>query len=116
MRKEDIYALIPIGHDHAISRASLAAACGMSDREMRRAIEILRRTYCICNDSDGKGYYVPRLEEYDRVVRYDRQEKARDRSRRKSAAGRRAWLREAEKAHDGQMSLEGVVMHAEQNP
>lgn len=51
MRKEDIYALIPVGHDHAISRASLAAACGMSDREMRRAIEILRRTYCICNDS-----------------------------------------------------------------
>ena len=106
MRKEDIYALIPIGHDHAISRASLAAACGMSDREMRRAIEILRRTYCICNDSDGKGYYRPRLEEYDRVVRYDRQEKARDRSRRKSAAGCRAWLREAERARDGQIVLD----------
>ena len=106
MRKEDIYKLIPIGHDQAISRASLGAACGMSDRERRRAIEILRRTYCICNDSDGKGYYRPRLDEFDRVVRYDRQERARDRSRHKSAAGRRKWLREAERARDGQIVLD----------
>ena len=106
MRKDDIYVLIPIGHDHAISRASLAAACGMSDREMRRAIEILRREYCICNDSDGKGYYRPRPDEYERVVRYDRQERARDRSRYKSAAGRRRWMREAERARDGQIVLD----------
>ena len=110
MRKEDIYVLIPIGHDHAIPRASLAAACGMSDREMRRAIEILRRTYCICNDSDGAGYYRPRLDEFDRVVRYDRQERARDRSRYKSAAGRRKWLEEAERARDGQIVLDLMDM------
>ena len=110
MKKEDIYRLIPIGHDHAISRASLAAACGMSDREMRRAIEILRRKYCICNDSDGKGYYRPRPDEYKRVVRYDRQERARDRSRYKSAAGRRKWLREAERARDGQIVLDLMDM------
>ena len=78
----------------------------MSDREMRRAIEILRREYCICNDGDGKGYYRPRLDEFERVVRYDRQERARDRSRYKSAAGRRKWLREAERARDGQMILD----------
>ncbi len=106
MKKSDIYNLIPISHDHAISRASLAATCGMSDREMRRAIEILRRAYCICNDGDGKGYYRPRLDEFDRVVRYDRQERARDRSRYKSAAGRKQWLREAEKARDGQIVLD----------
>lgn len=106
MKREDIYRLIPIGHDHAISRASLAAACGMSDRETRRAIEILRREYCICNDSDGKGYYRPRLDEFDRVVRYDRQERARDKSRYKSAAGRKQWLRDAERARDGQIVLD----------
>lgn len=110
MKKTDIYALIPIGHDHAISRASLAAACGMSDREMRRAIEVLRRTYCICNDSDGAGYYRPRLDEFDRVVRYDRQERARDRSRYKSAAGRKQWLREAERAREGQIILDLMDM------
>ena len=78
----------------------------MSDREMRRAIEMLRREHCICNDSDGKGNYRPGLDEVERVVRYDRQERARDRSRYKSAAGRRKWLREAERARDGQIVLD----------
>lgn len=50
--------VIPYGRRNAISRAALAARLGMSDRQMRKAVEDARSEgliiLCECN---GRGYY-----------------------------------------------------------
>ena len=50
---------IPVGSKNAISRQNLCIATGMNDRAVREAISKARRTTCICNAQDGKGYYIP---------------------------------------------------------
>lgn len=70
-----VLAQIPFGKDKAISREDLAARTGLRDRQVREAIETLRRTYVIINDQDGKGYY--RSYELDDISRAYYQERAR---------------------------------------
>lgn len=51
---------IPIGKDHAISRARLREMSGLSDRQMREAIEEARHDGAIicAKQTKGGGYYI----------------------------------------------------------
>ena len=66
---------IPFGKDKAVTRRHLCISTGLSDRQVRKAIESLRRTYVILNDQDGEGYY--RSYELADIERSYRQERAR---------------------------------------
>ena len=66
---------IPFGSKNAIKRADLVMASGMSDREMRRCIEELRKETPIVNMQNGQGYFRPETEE--ELNHYIAQEKAR---------------------------------------
>ncbi len=51
--------LIPIGKENAITRPDLIHLSGIPDRELRREIEALRMLgHPICNDQNGRGYYL----------------------------------------------------------
>lgn len=55
----DLIFLIPEGKENAISRNELVMRSGKTDREVRREIQELRaQGFFICNNQDGKGYYV----------------------------------------------------------
>lgn len=54
--------IVPHGTANAISATRLAELCGCTTREIRRAVELLRRQgVLICSSCDGKGggYYLP---------------------------------------------------------
>lgn len=86
-KKIDVVYYIPVDHENAISRRELCRKTGMTDRKLREEISKARETTCICNMSDGAGYYIPReLQEIDRFIN---QEKARARSIFKSLKGAR---------------------------
>lgn len=70
-----ILAEIPFGKDKAVTRRRLCLATGLSDRQVRKAIEELRRTYVILNDQNGEGYY--RSYDLADIERNYRQERAR---------------------------------------
>ena len=47
------------GKENAITRSNLAYKLGMTDRAMRRCIELARQQgWLIMNDCDGMGYYM----------------------------------------------------------
>lgn len=51
--------LIPTGKDNAITRGQLCSLTGLSDRAVRKLIEIARiEGAIIINAQDGKGYYI----------------------------------------------------------
>jgi hypothetical protein len=59
-----LYRSIPVGKDHAVSRARLSTMWGMGDRSVRLAIAEIREKakalnleYFIVSDSQGKGYW-----------------------------------------------------------
>lgn len=67
---ENIVDYIPVGHENAISRKELARKTGLTDRILRKEIEKARETTCICNMSDGAGYYIPtELREVELFIR-----------------------------------------------
>ena len=86
-------AAIPHGRRNAITREALAAKLGMSDRQMRKAIEDARYAgLVILNDQNGRGYWIS-----DDVLEMRRQY-AKDTSRAMSILKRRKPLRDALKA------------------
>ena len=74
-REEIVLDAIPFGKDRAVTREYLAAKTGLPDRQVRKAIEEIRRNHIILNDQDGKGYY--RSYDLDDIERFYRQERAR---------------------------------------
>lgn len=64
-----------IGYGYTITREELCDITGLSDRQVRKIIEDLRRQYVILNDQNGYGYY--RTHNILKVLRYYRQELAR---------------------------------------
>jgi biotin operon repressor len=74
-RNEIVLDAIPYGKDRAVTREYLAAKTGLPDRQVRKAIEEIRRSHIILNDQDGKGYY--RSYDLDDIERFYRQERAR---------------------------------------
>ncbi len=56
----EIKAALPVGKANAISRSALALRLGLTDRQMRRALERARGDgLIVINDCDGRGYYLP---------------------------------------------------------
>ena len=74
-RAEIVLDAIPYGKDRAVTREYLTAKTGLPDRQVRKAIEEIRRNHIILNDQDGKGYY--RSYDLDDIERFYRQERAR---------------------------------------
>lgn len=67
---------IPWGRENAIKRKDLLAACGLSDRDMRRDIEAARKNgVFIINMCDGRGYW--QTNDLNEVFEWHEQEKAR---------------------------------------
>lgn len=53
---------IGFGTENAVTRAELCARTGLTDRQLRKAIEEARHAgEIIINKQDGKGYYKPVL-------------------------------------------------------
>ena len=86
---------IPIGSKNAISRQKLCDMTGMSDRIVREAISQARRTTCICNAQDGRGYYIP--DSVKDARDFVEQESARARSIFWSLKGARDFIKDMEK-------------------
>lgn len=65
---------IPHGKENAITRPELARILGLTDRAVRKEIELAReRGELICNDGDGQGYYMASdLTQIARQYRMDR--------------------------------------------
>lgn len=74
-RAEIVLDAIPFGKDKAVTREDLEAKTGLPDRQVRKAIEEIRRNHIVLNDQDGKGYY--RSYDLDDIERFYRQERAR---------------------------------------
>lgn len=88
----NIVDFIPYGQQNAISRQQLRNVTGLSDREMRKAIEHARQEHAILNAQDGSGYFRPSLNEKPLVVRWLRQERSRERAVNNSTIGAQKWL------------------------
>lgn len=76
----DILDFIPIGSKNARRRKHLRSITGLSDRLLRDAIHKARRKIPILNMQDGRGYFIPDMnDKYDRwlLVKYVRQEERR---------------------------------------
>lgn len=92
---------IPVGHENAVSRQFLCTVTGLNDRALREAISKARETTCICNSSDGKGYYIPST--VHQAIRYQNQELSRVKSILRSLKGTRQFIHEH--SCDGQIKL-----------
>ena len=67
---------IPKGKENAVTRTELVIRTGICDRKVRQEIENARADGAIiCNDQDGKGYYLP--ESNDEIYRAYKQDKHR---------------------------------------
>lgn len=51
--------MIPYGKVNAISREQLVRLTGLSDRDVRECISILRQKHPICSSSSYQGYFRP---------------------------------------------------------
>lgn len=65
---------IPYGEENAISREDLKQITGLTDRQMRKKIEIARETTPILNFQGGKGYFIPTETEQYLIIKWLRQE------------------------------------------
>lgn len=61
-----VYNALGVGPEQARSRRELCASVGCTDRELRQAIERLRHRYTILTNDDGRGYYLPTLDDRGR--------------------------------------------------
>lgn len=66
------------GAENAVTRNTLAALTGLSDRAVRKAIQDLRdRDLLIVNDQSGHGYYLATSGDLEALQRQYRQDTAR---------------------------------------
>lgn len=64
------------GHDMAVTRKWLCHATGYNDRAVRELLEIARENGAlVCNDQDGRGYYLAETEE--EIARQYKRDRAR---------------------------------------
>lgn len=101
----NIVDLIPTGKANAVTRAQLCALTGLSDRAVRKLIEIARiEGEIIINAQDGAGYYVSDNPEDIR------RQMATNRSRAMSILRQQKYLRRrlAEIENAGQLRMEDI--------
>ena len=92
----DILDYIPTGSMNAIERVILRLKTGLKDRQKRRLIHFARRKIPILNMQDGKGYFIPdmnNIKDINLLVRYVQQEESRLRRIAWSLMGARRTLR-----------------------
>ena len=97
MFKQDIAAvgtLLKKGSENAITTPDLMLKTGLSNRQVRKAIELLRRDTCIINNQDGRGYYI--ADNKAEAERYLKQEQARAKSIYRRLKGTRKYIKEIE--------------------
>ena len=90
------------GKSNAVKHDTLVSLTGLKDRSLRQALEKARRDFCIINDQDGQGYYLP--ESKEDAKRYYRQEYNRAMSILKRLDGTKEYIRQME----GQVEIEEV--------
>ena len=76
----DILDYIPTGSTNAVARVMLRFRTGLRDRQMRKLIHFARRRIPILNMQDGKGYFIPDMnneKDIRLLVKYVRQEESR---------------------------------------
>lgn len=96
-----------LGHLHkgkanAVKHDTLISLTGLKDRQLRLALEKARRDFCIINDQDGKGYYLP--ENKEDAKRYYKQEYNRAMSILVRLDGTKNYIKQME----GQVEIEEV--------
>ena len=77
MSTYNLIELIPRGEKNAVHAYDLALRVGLSKRELRKQIELLRRAGAVILSSD-KGYYLPA--DLAEVTAYRKKEEARAKS------------------------------------
>lgn len=82
---------LKVGRENAIKHDDLMRVTHMSDRLLRRALEVARLDHCIINNQDGRGYYLAETKE--EAERYDKQEKARAKAIHRRRRGTRKFLK-----------------------
>lgn len=82
--------LINEGKDNAITLTELVIKTGLTERQVRKAIEIIRCECCVINNQDGKGYYI--ASNKSEAERYLKQEEARARTIFRRLRGTRKYL------------------------
>lgn len=88
--------LLCLGEANAVSRAELAARAGMSDRQMRAAIQQAREDgELILNAQNGAGYFLASADDLNAIERQYRQDTARALSILKRRKAMRRLLKEA---------------------
>ena len=106
-----VYNAIGVGRENATSRQELARKTGMTDRAVRKTIEMLRHERPILSVEGGKGYYIPRTNEQGRseAARWIERQNRRIASIRKAQNGARrfAQIEKKEKQCRGQISFFG---------
>ena len=76
--KEEVFNCLKYGKENAISRSELCLRLGYSDRDVRRAIELLRADgWCILSSSHYNGYFLPSESEIELVELYIKEMKSR---------------------------------------
>ena len=84
---------IPCGEANAISRENLKCVTSLTDRQMRKKIELARETTPILNFQGGKGYFISTETEQYPVIRWIRQEMSRRRKIEKGILGAEKFLK-----------------------
>lgn len=88
--------LLGVGEANAVSRAELASRAGMSDRQMRAAIQQAREDgELILNAQNGAGYFLASADDLNAIERQYRQDTARALSILKRRKAMRRLLKEA---------------------
>ena len=107
---------IPIGHENAISRETLATVTQLSDRKLRDLISEINQnnddSQIIINLQDGKGYFRPAEDEDNLVLAWDKIGDSRYKNYRRNASSGERYLRwknhkqkQRENKLDGQMNI-----------
>lgn len=82
----EILDYIPIGSQNAVGRKHLAKVTGLGDRAFRNAMHKARCKIPVVNLSDGKGYFIPDMNDQsdqNKLLLFVRQEESRIRESQK---------------------------------
>lgn len=91
----DLLEFIPEGYDNAIPKSQLRDLTGMKDRDLRRAIESLRKENVIISRPDGGGYFIPTKKDLKKVQQWYLTEFSRFKSIEDNLKATKKWLRKA---------------------
>lgn len=76
----EIINFIPQGKKNAVSRYELSHFTGWSDRKVRHEIHKAREDHVILSLDNGKGYYIPTVEDFLELRKYILREMSRAKS------------------------------------